>query len=256
MDFFDSHAHLTDQDAYENLDEIIERAKMANITKIINICSDKISIEKGLLLTKKYNFIYTAAATSPHMVEKEGDFFFPVVENLAKNKKIVAIGETGLDYFYEYSNKEIQKKFLIKYFQLAKKYNLPVIIHARDAFLDLFSIADEFYYQNEKAVLHCFTGNEKEAKEILKRGWYISFSGIVTFKNNYTLRKVLKYIPMDKILIETDSPLLSPQSKRGKKNEPANLVEIAQYIANEKNIILEELAKITYENTSRCFSLL
>ncbi len=254
MDFIDSHAHLTDQNVYENLDEVVKRAKKANVTKIINICTDKDSLEKGLLLSEKYDFIYTAAATTPHLVETQGEDFFPIVEKAIIDKKIIAVGETGLDYYYEYSKKEVQKNFLIKYLLLAKKYNLPVIIHSREAFFDLFSIADKFY-QNQKAVLHCFTGSQDEANEVLKRGWYISFSGIVTFKKSDELRNILKIIPLDKILIETDSPLLSPQSKRGKKNEPANLVEIAECVAKVKNLTLAGIAKITYDNTIRFFSL-
>lgn len=254
MHFIDSHAHITDDNVYENIDEIIERAKRLNVTKIINICSNKESLDKGILLKEKYESIYLTAATSPHDVEKEGEDFFPLVEDACINKKIIAIGETGLDYFYEYSKKEIQKKFFIKYLLLAKKFNLPVIIHVRDAFLDLFSIADEFY-QNKKALLHCFTGNESEAKEALSRGWYISFSGIVTFKKSENLRKVVKEIPMDKILIETDSPYLSPESKRGKRNEPSNVIEIAEFIAKIKNLSLKEVAKITYANTINFFSI-
>ena len=254
MNFFDSHAHLTDEDAYENIDEIIKRAKDADVTKIVNICSNKVSFEKGRLLINKYGCVYNAAATPPHFVENEGDIFFPLVEDAAANKKIIAIGEIGLDYFYEYSHKDIQKKFLRKYLELAKKYDLPVIIHSRNAFSDLFSITDEIYI-NKKMLVHCFAGGEKEAKESLNRGWYISFSGIVTFKNNDELRKIVEIVPLDRILIETDSPLLAPQSKRGKRNEPANLVEIASVIAMIKKISLEEIAKITYQNAMRFFEL-
>jgi TatD DNase family protein len=254
MIFFDSHAHLTDENFYENIDEIIERSKKASITKIINVCGDKKSLEKAYLLTKKYNSIYNAAATTPHDVEKEGDIFFPIVDKAASNRKIIAIGETGLDYFYQYSPKDIQKKFLKKYFELAKKYNLPVIIHCREAFVDLFAIADGIY-QDKKAVLHCFTGTKKEALEVLNRGWYVSFSGIITFKNSEDLRKIVKIVPLNRILIETDSPFLAPQSKRGEKNEPANVVEIAKIIAKIKNESLEKIAKITYENASNLFSL-
>lgn len=254
MFFFDSHAHLTDLEAYSDIDEVIQRAKRANVVKIINICSSPDSLEKGLLLSKKYDFIYTAAASDPHSVEKNGEEFLPVVERAALNKNIMAVGETGLDYFYEHSKRQTQKDFLIKHLLLAKKNDLRAIIHCRNAFLDLFQITDE-YYRGQKALVHCFTGNEQEAKEVLKRGWFLSFSGIITYSNSGNLRNVLKNIPLDKILIETDSPLLSPQSKRGKKNEPANLVETAQCLARVKNISLEEAANKTYDNAMRCFSL-
>jgi TatD DNase family protein len=254
MHFIDSHAHLTDQNVYENLPEVILRAKKANVSKIINICTDKDSLDKGLDLSEKYDFIYLSAASTPHDVEKNGEEFFKLVEKAIINKKLVAIGETGLDYHYELSKKQIQKKYLIEYLLLSKKYNLPIIFHVREAFSDLFSITDEFY-KNQKALLHCFTGTLQESKQVLDRGWYLSFSGIVTFKKNDDLRNVLKTIPLDRILIETDSPLLAPQSKRGKKNEPANVVEIAECIAKVKNLSLEKIAEITYENTIKFFCL-
>jgi len=252
MHFIDTHAHLTDLDAYDNLDEIIKRAKDANVLKIINICTNKASLEKGLRLAEKYDCIYNTAATTPHDVEKEGDIFFPIVDQIAENKQIVAIGETGLDYYYKYSPLETQKKFLQKYIKLAKKYNLPLVIHCRESFSDLFKIADTEGLKS-KAVLHCFTGTQIEAKEVLKRGWYISFSGIVTFKNSNELREVIEIVPLDRILIETDSPYLAPQVKRGKKNEPANVVEIAKTIAGVKNMNLDEVANITYKNAINFF---
>jgi len=251
MNFFDSHAHLTDEAAYSNLDEVIKRARDANISKIINVCIDQISFEKGLEISNKYDFIFNAAATIPQDVNKNNKFY-STVEEAAKNKKIVAIGETGLDYFYASSHKDMQKTTLRQYLQLAKKYNLPVIFHIRDAFSDLFQIADE-EHQNSNAVVHCFTGTEKEAKEALDRGWLISFSGIVTYTNSEDLRRIVQFVPLDKILVETDSPLLAPQSKRGKKNEPAFLVEIAQVIAKLKNKSLEDIANITSNNASSFF---
>jgi TatD DNase family protein len=254
MNFFDSHAHLTDLNAYENIDEVIKRANIAKVTKIINICSNKTSLENGIKLNTKYNFIYNASSSSPHDVEKDGSSFFRVVEKAALDKKIIAIGESGLDYYYEHSKKEIQKDFLIKYLSLAKKYNLPIILHVRDAFLDAFKILDE-HYINKKTLLHCFTGNSKEALDAISRGWFISFSGIVTFKNSQNLRDTLKLIPIEKILIETDSPFLAPQSIRGKKNEPAYVVEVAECIANVKNMTLEDVAKMTFENTVNFFGI-
>ena len=167
------------------------------------------------------------------------------------NKKLIAIGETGLDYFYGFEKKEFQKLFFKNYLKLAKETNLPLVIHARDAFEDIFKVADEI--EHKRAVLHCFTGTKKEAKKVLDRGWLISFSGIITFKTSSDLRDVLKDIPIESILIETDAPLLSPQSKRGKKNEPSNIVETAEVIADIKNISLEEIAKITSDNANKFF---
>ncbi|NGX52421.1 MAG: putative metal-dependent hydrolase YcfH [Candidatus Anoxychlamydiales bacterium] len=251
MEFFDSHAHLTGEGDYENLDEIIKRAKGANVTKIINICTDLGSLDRGLELSKKYDFVFAAAATTPHGADNDNDILFEDVKKAALNKKLIAIGETGLDYFYGFEKKEFQKLFFTNYLELAKETNLPLIIHARDAFEDIFKIADKV--ELKRAVLHCFTGTEKEAKKVLDRGWLISFSGIITFKNSSDLRDVLKNIPIESILIETDAPFLSPQSKRGQKNEPANVVETAEVIANIKNKSLEEIAKITFDNANKFF---
>ncbi len=252
MQFFDSHAHLTDDDDYyENVDGIIKRAKGANVTKIINVCSDLKSLDKGYELQKKYDFIYTAAATSAQDADNDCDTFFEDVKKSVDDKTLIAIGETGLDYFYGFEKKRFQKLFFKNYLKLAKENKLPLIIHARDSFVDLFKIADENEYS--LAVLHCFTGTKKDAKSILDRGWYISFSGIVTFKSAQDLRDIVKMIPINRILVETDSPFLAPQSKRGKVNEPANVIETTQMIADIKNKSLNEMAKITFDNANRFF---
>lgn len=251
MHFFDSHAHLTSEDVLPHVEEIIARAK--NVTRILNICTDKKSLEEGILLAKKHPHIFNAGATTPHDVEKEGELFFPIFEKAAKEKQLVAIGETGLDYHYEHSPIELQKKYLSKYLALAAVTKLPVIFHCREAFDDLFAITDDEYPKNGKAILHCFTGSIREAEEVLKRGWYLSLSGIVTFKNSVALREVAKMVPLNQLLIETDTPYLAPQSKRGKQNEPAFIEETARCIAEVKNISIEDVAKASFENA---FSLL
>ncbi len=250
MHLFDSHAHLTSKELLPKLDEIIERAK---VERILNICTDKASLEAGILLNEKYPHIKNAGATTPHDVEKEGELFFPLFEKAALMKKLVAIGETGLDYHYEHSPVLLQKKFLIRYLSLATSLDLPVIFHCRDAFSDLFSIVDSEYPKNKPAVLHCFTGTMQEAEEVLKRGWFLSLSGIVTFKRSELLREVAKMVPLEQLLIETDSPFLAPQGKRGKQNEPAYIIETAQMIADVKNISTEEVAAASYKNGSDLF---
>jgi len=250
MEFFDSHAHLTEDD-YDNIDEVIDRAKKANITKIINICTNRAALERGFELSEKHDFIHIAASTTPHDADNANDSFFETVKKAAQEKKLIAIGESGLDYFYGLEKKEFQKLFFNNYFTLAKDLKLPLIIHARDAFDDILKIANDFKYP--KAILHCFTGNEMQARAVLDQGWYISFSGIVTFKNSQDLRDIVKIVPLDRILIETDSPLLAPQSKRGTKNEPANVIEVAQTIADIKNVSLEKIAKITFDNATKVF---
>lgn len=243
----DSHAHLTFSKDFD--EDIIKRAISSNIKKIINICLNEKSLEEGFLLEKKYDFIKTASATHPHDVEKEKDFFYTVKKYI---KKLIAIGETGLDYFYKNSSKSSQKKSFEKYLNLANEYNLPLIIHSRDAFSDICSILKSY---KKKVVFHCFTGNIMQAEYILDKKWYISFSGIITFNKSEELQKVVKMVPIDKILIETDSPFLAPGKYRGKKNEPSFLIETARQIAFLKNLPIEEVIKITTKTTEQFFSI-
>jgi TatD DNase family protein len=252
--FTDSHAHITCDPAYEQLDELLKRAKENKVEKIVNVCIDKLSLERGLALAEKEKWVHNVGATTPHDVEKEGGLYFPLFEMAAKQGKLVAIGETGLDYHYEHSPKELQQAFLKKYFSLAKECLLPVVIHCREAFDDLYAIASECFPKCQ-AVIHCFTGTMKEAEVALERGWMISFSGIVTFKRSEDLRAVAKEVPLNQLLIETDTPYLAPQSKRGKMNEPSFISETAQTIANVKGIPLEEVAEMTSKNVMKFFNL-
>lgn len=193
----DSHAHLTSNELFNDLELLVERARVAKVAKIVNICTDKVTLERGITAARMFPEIVNVGATTPHDVEKEGELYFPIFEKAAKEGHLVAIGETGLDYFYEHSNRELQQEFLKRYFALALACDLPVVIHCRDAFSDLFVIADE-HFQKKNLVLHCFTGTMEEAKEVIKRGWYISFSGIVTFKKSEELRKVAAQMPSSK----------------------------------------------------------
>ncbi len=253
MELIDSHAHLSSDAVWPSINRILESARQAQIERIVNICTDAPTLERGIQLAKEYSWIGNVAATTPHDVEKEGESFFPIVEAAAKNQELIAIGETGLDYHYEHSPKELQKKFLRRYFDLAKRHHLPVVIHCRDAFDDLFMIADECY-EGLPLLLHCFTGSVAEAKEALDRGWKISFSGIITFKKSESLRQVVREVPIGNILIETDTPYLAPQSKRGQSNEPAFLSETAACIAVIKQLSLDEIAFATKQNALQFFS--
>lgn len=250
--YTDSHAHLTSDALYPGVDDLIQRALDAKVTTLINICTDEITLERGLELAKRYPFIYNTASTTPHDVDKEGESFFPLVVKHAKD--LVAIGETGLDYYYHHSAPETQKKFLRRYLKLALETNLPTVIHCRDAFADFFEIIDSDY-KDAPGILHCFTGTLKEAEEVIKRNWYLSLSGITTFKKSTELREVAKITPLDRLLIETDSPYLAPQSKRGRQNEPAYITETAQILAEVKQIDPTLLAQATTENAKRVFGV-
>lgn len=252
--FFDSHAHLSSETILPMLDEVIKRAK--DLKYILNICTDKKSLEEGIQIAKKHPHILNAGATTPHDVDLEGDLCFPIFEKAAKNKQLVAIGETGLDYYNSTAPISIQKKFLTKYLHLAIETELPVIFHCREAFQDLFSLVDQEYPKNKRAILHCFTGSLSDAEEVLRRGWFLSLSGIVTFNKSESLRELAKIVPLSQLLIETDTPYLAPQSKRGITNEPAFIIETAQCIADVKKISLEEVAKATCENGEKLFKKL
>lgn len=250
----DSHAHLTSPDVLPGIKGILQRAAVAGISHILNICTDPDTLRQGLLLAAERPFIKNAGATTPHDVAKEGETAFPMFEAAAREKKLSAIGETGLDYHYEHSPKDVQKRFMKRYLHLAASVHLPVIFHCRDAFADLFSLADAEY--KGPAVLHCFTGSVAEAEEVLKRGWYLSLSGIITFKKSEGLREVAKIVPLSQLLIETDTPYLAPQSHRGKPNEPAFLPETARCIADARRISVEEVARATAANAKKLFGFI
>lgn len=242
----DTHAHLA---FFKDIEDILKRAK--NIKKIIDIAVSKEALLNSLNLRKTHKNIYTAAAVAPHDVEKkESKAFFSDIEKYTKEKKLIAIGETGLEYHYNIS-KSLQKDFLKRHILLAKENSLPIIFHCRDAFSDLFFEGRDI----KKAVIHCFTGGEMEAMQATERGWYISFSGIVTFKNSRPIQKALKNIPIEKVLIETDSPYLAPQKYRGKRNEPAYIFEVAKAVASIKELDIKEVIDITTKNAEKLFSI-
>ncbi|MBM3191965.1 MAG: TatD family deoxyribonuclease [Chlamydiae bacterium] len=250
----DSHAHISGETLYLQAEELIARAQALGVKAIVNICTDQLSAERGLELAKRYEGIYNVGATTPHDVEELGEQDFVFFEKLAEDKKLVAIGETGLDYHYEHSAKPLQQQYLIRYFELATRLNLPIVVHCREAFEDLFALAKD-YYRDRPLLLHCFTGSKEEAKRALDLGWKISFSGIVTFKKSQSLQDVARFVPLEAMLIETDSPYLAPQSKRGQVNEPSFLVETAQYLAELKEVPFNTFASICTQNTLAFFSI-
>lgn len=256
--YIDSHAHLTSPAVFDHVDVLLDRAKQAGVCKIVNICTNAETLEKGVALHQRVPWVFNTAATTPHDVDQEGDLVFPLVEAAAHAGNLVAIGETGLDYYYTHSKPETQKKFLIQYLHLALQCKLPVVIHCREAFADFFEILDAEYTQggaHAPGVLHCFTGTIEEAKQVIERGWYLSLSGIVTFKKSVELHEVAKRVPLDQLLIETDTPYLAPQSHRGKSNEPSYIIETAAHIAALKGISSSEVAATTLSNAERLFAL-
>jgi TatD DNase family protein len=254
IQLIDSHAHLGYDALYENIEAVLARAEEAGVVKIVNICTDRLTAERGLALSQLHPNIYNVGSTTPHDVREDGDNDFAFFTELAQKKHLVAIGETGLDYYYQHSPKQQQQEFLCRYFALAKECSLPVVIHCRDAFEDLFTLADQ-HYKGCPLLLHCFTGGVIEVKKAIDRGWKISFSGIVTFKKSHSLQEAARYTPLDSLMIETDSPYLAPQSKRKTSNEPSFIIETAEVVAGLKNIAIEEFGAATFANTSSFFNL-
>lgn len=255
--YTDSHAHLTGDGVFEQVNSLLARAQAAEVGKIVNICTDSLSLKRGIELSQRYPWVYQVASTTPHDVEEMGELDFEFIAQHARRGQLKAIGETGLDYYYPDANPMLQKQFLRRYLHLALECHLPVVIHCREAFADFFEILDAEYIVNGKhapGVLHCFTGTMSEAEEVLKRGWMLSMSGIVTFKKSTALQQVAKEVPLSQLLIETDTPYLAPQNHRGKQNEPAFVVETAAFIAALKQLDVEEVKLATSLNASQLFN--
>lgn len=256
MEFVDSHAHL-DYDKYdEDREEMLIRADQAGIKNILQIAMgpSEEKIVQCYALVKKHAHMRMAVGIHPHDADKFNDDVYHTVLTYASKEKVSAIGEIGLDYYYENSNRENQKNCFSQLMDLAVIMNLPICIHTRDAFDDTFSLVKEKDIFNKVGgVIHCFTGTEDQAKKFVELGAYISFSGVVTFKNTEELQRAVKALPLERILIETDAPFLAPIPYRGQRNEPAYVVEVAKTIAAIKGLSLEEVAKITTVNARRLF---
>ena len=251
--FIDSHAHLEYSNYEADFSEVLARAKEAKIELILNIGTTLEHCKQGLEVAQSYPHIFASVGIHPHDANKVPDDYLDQLKAFTKNPKVKAIGEIGLDYYYEHSPKEIQLQRFEEQVRLAKDLALPMSIHCRDAFQDCFNILNKASYFH--GVFHCFTGTQEEAKKALELGFYISFSGIVTFKKSQALQEVVKHVPLEKMLIETDSPFLAPEPHRGKRNEPAFVVLTAQKIADLKNIPLETVAQKTTHNTKTLFKL-
>jgi TatD DNase family protein len=245
MDIFDTHAHYDDSSYDEDRDEILSAMTKNNVKYIINQGINIETSKFAISLADKYSHIYAAVGIHPEDVDKAEDI--NEIKKLAMHKKVVAIGEIGLDYHYDNTNKPLQQKYFYEQLNIANELNLPVVVHDRDAHKDILDTLKSIKVK-KAGVVHCFSGSVEMAKELLKLDYYLGFDGPITFKNARTALEVLEYIPLDKILIETDTPYLAPVPYRGKTNEPAFIVKIAQKLAEAKNLSLEEIANITKNN--------
>lgn len=248
----DSHAHL---DSLEDLHETLKRASEAGVERIISISSSLSSSENTLEIARSSENIYAALGIHPHNAKDASDDVLGRIDSMLDDPKVVAVGETGLDYFYMNSEKEDQIKSLRDHIGLGKKHELPIVIHVRDADPDLEEVLKNEDVSSKTGVIHCFTGDYEQAKKYLDLGFYISFSGIATFKKSEEIREAAKNVPEDRILVETDSPYLAPVPHRGKPNEPSYVRFVAETIAEVRGVTLEELGRITRKNTKRLFNL-
>ena len=249
----DSHCHLDHEPLYSNLDNIIKRCKDVGIQKLLTISTSN----KSFLNIKKIidldEIIYGTIGIHPHETSNDNMESELIIKNIEENTKIIGVGETGLDFFYNNSDKKKQISSFKIHIEAAIKSNCPLIIHSRNAEKETFEILNEFRDQKPKILMHCFTGSKIFAEKLLKLNAFFSASGIITFKNANDLQETFKIIPDDRVLIETDSPFLSPVPKRGKKNEPSFLTYTAKKLAEIKKIEKDDLIKITTENFNKLF---
>ena len=250
MQFFDSHAHYNDE-KFKNDENILEDIYKDKVTRLVCAGYNFLSSVKAIELAKNYDFVYATCGISPNDVEDVKNL--NKLEELLKYKKVVAIGEIGLDYYWNKENKELQKELFIKQIELANKYNLPIVIHTRDASIDTIEIL-KTYECKRKGIFHCCPLNQELIKAGINLGYYISFSGNITFKNAKA-DPCIDLVPLDKILIETDSPYLAPEPYRGTRNDSRKVKLVAEKIAVSKNIPLTEIAKLTYQNANKIFNI-
>ena len=248
----DSHAHLDFDRFDEDRDAVVARASEVGIEKIITIGTDVASSQRALALANHYPMIYASAGIHPHQADEFNDEQWPMLEQLWANDRVKAVGETGLDYFYDYSDRLRQQAVFHRHLKASEETGMPVVIHIRDAFDDAFRLMSE---TAATGVVHCFTGGPTECQRALDLGMYISLSGIVTFKNAKALREAVPMIPEDRLLIETDAPFLAPVPHRGKRNEPSFVVHTAEVVAELQGSTFEKVCASTRENTMRLFDL-
>ena len=293
MKLIDVHAHLTDERFEEDFDDVVLHLDEGGVQKVINAGTSFSTSSLAVELTKGYDCFFATVGIHPECVtdflseenlQETGNSFFidadvkkgcktekflqvfeeelSKIETLAKESKVVAIGEIGLDYFYlkdmtdveKEIAKKLQKLAFEKQIELANKLNLPIVVHSRDAMGDTIDILKKIS-PKKPSLLHCYSGSLESAKELMKMGFSFSFGGVVTFKNAKNVQEVVKNLPLESILLETDCPYMSPEPFRGKRNEPKNVVYVADQIAKLKGISLEEVAKVTTENAERLFAL-
>ncbi len=251
----DSHCHLDHEPLYENINEVISRSKNAGITKLLTICTNLESFENIKKIINLDEIIFGTFGIHPHEVDKNIIPKSQIIKNSQYSKKIIGVGETGLDFYYNNSDKINQIKSFRKHIESCLELNLPIIVHSRNAEYETFDILNNYKKTNLKILMHCFTGSYDFAKKLFDLNTFFSASGIITFKNSSDLRNTFSNIPNERLIIETDSPFLSPTPMRGKKNEPSYIKYTLEKLAEIKKKTSNDMEKITTNNFNKLFSL-
>lgn len=253
---FDTHAHYDDKAFADDLDDVLLQNRQAGIGKIVNVAASMSSCLTTMELAERYDDIYAAVGVHPEETKNLTDADMDLIESYCDNPKVVAVGEIGLDYYWDEPEREIQKKWFECQLELARKVKLPVIIHSRDAAADTFDIMKEHKAEEIGGVIHCFSYEKEMAKKYLDMGFYIGVGGVVTFKNGRKLKEVVEYTPLDRIVTETDCPYLAPVPNRGKRNLSANIPLIIDEIASIKGISVDEVIEVTWNNAHRLYNII
>ncbi|MDO4711683.1 MAG: TatD family hydrolase [Peptostreptococcaceae bacterium] len=251
---FDTHVHIDSESFDEDRSELLKLIQESPVDRFVNIADTIESSRRSIALAKKYPFIYAAIGIHPHEAASITPEDMDILRDLSKEEKVVAIGEIGLDYYYDFAPKDVQKKWFIEQIRLAEELELPYIVHSRDASKDTFDIIAE-HTKKTSFVLHCYSQSAEMVKGYVDLGGYISFAGPLTFKNSKNLPEALKAVPLDRLLIETDSPYLSPVPLRGKRNDPRNVHYVALKVAEILGMSYEDICKLTYRNANRFFRI-
>ncbi|MGL4737514.1 MAG: TatD family hydrolase [Cellulosilyticaceae bacterium] len=251
--YFDSHAHYDDERFDEDREVLLEGLVSKGVVYVVNAGANMSSSRRGIELAQQYDYIYASVGVHPHDVEDMTIQDLNELRALSHKDKVVAIGEIGLDYYYDLSPRELQKNWFEKQLELAKEVKLPVIIHSRDACQETFDLLKA--HGITEGVIHCFSGSKELAKEYIKRGLYIGIGGAITFKNARKTVEVVESIPLEMILIETDAPYLTPVPHRGRRNDSSYLEHVVEKIAEIKGVTPQEVAQITAENAKKLFKI-
>lgn len=255
--FIDSHAHIQGSEYADEVAGVVQRAKEAGVEEIIVVggAGEFASNEAAVALADSFPGLFATVGMHPHDAKEVGSDELKRLEVLAANPRVIAIGETGLDFYYSHSPHDTQRSVFSQFIGLARELDLPLVVHERDAHRDCADLLRTLGNGRSRGVIHCFTGDYDAARTYLDLGFYLSFTGIITFKNADALREVVRKVPLEKILVETDSPYLTPVPHRGKRNEPAYVRFVAQTIADVKNIGLEEVARVTTDSVRQLFQI-